>query len=96
LDYSEFKCKWIEPASLWNIADEARIKYWPEASLPVNAEGIVEFRPGLNIEPVKYLLSTVDIDAYLKRDLSGIVVDYDLAGLCKCTSLLQHSTGEGL
>jgi hypothetical protein len=77
LDFSEFKCKWIEPASLWNIADEARIKYWPEANLPVNAEGIVEFRLRLDIEPIKNLLSTIDIDAYLKRDLSGIVVDYD-------------------
>jgi hypothetical protein len=38
LDYSEFKCKWIEPASLWNIADEARNKYWPESKLPVNTE----------------------------------------------------------
>lgn len=77
MDYSEFKCQWIEPASLWNIADEARIKYWPEANLPVNAEGIVEFRLRLDIEPIKNLLSTIDIDAYLKRDLSGIVVDYD-------------------
>jgi hypothetical protein len=77
LDYSEFKCKWIDPVSLWNIADETRNKYWPESKLPVNTEEIVEFRLRLNIEPVKYLLSTIDIDAYLKRDLSGIVVDYD-------------------
>ena len=77
MDYSEFQCKWIEPASLWNVADETQNKYWPEATLPINAEEIVEFRLRLNIEPVKYLLSTVDIDAYLKRDLSGIVVDYD-------------------
>lgn len=77
MDYSEFKCKWIEPASLWNIADEARNKYWPEATLPVDAEGIVEFRLRLDIEPIKNLLSTIDIDAYLKKDLSGIVVDYD-------------------
>ncbi len=77
MDYGEFKCKWIEPASLWNVADETRNEYWPESKLPVNAEEIVEFRLRLNIEPVKYLLLTVDIDAYLKRDLSGIVVDYD-------------------
>jgi hypothetical protein len=77
LDYSEFKCKWIDPRALWNIADETRNKYWPESKLPVNTEEIVEFRLRLNIEPVKNLLSTIDIDAYLKRDLSGIVVDYD-------------------
>jgi len=77
LDYNEFKCKWIDPVYLWNIADETRNKYWPESRLPVNTEEIVEFRLRLNIEPVKYLLSTIDIDAYLKRDLLGIVVDYD-------------------
>jgi hypothetical protein len=77
LDYSEFKCKWIEPASLRDVADGTRNKYWPEATLPVDAEGIVEFRLRLDIEPVKNLLSTIDIDAYLKRDLSGIIVDYD-------------------
>jgi hypothetical protein len=27
LDYSEFKCKWIDPVSLWNIADETRIRF---------------------------------------------------------------------
>jgi len=67
LDYSEFKCKWIEPVSLWTIADETRNKYWPESKLPVNTEEIVEFRLRLNIEPVKYLLSTIDIDAILKE-----------------------------
>jgi hypothetical protein len=77
LDYSEFKCKWINPVSLCTITDATRNKYWPESTLPVNTEEIVEFRLRLNIEPVKYLQSTVDIDAYLKRDLSGIVVDYD-------------------
>ena len=38
MDYSEFKCKWIDPASLCNIADETRNKYWPESKLPVNTE----------------------------------------------------------
>lgn len=47
MDYSEFKCKWIEPVSLWNVADETRNKYWPESTLPVNTEEIVEFRLGL-------------------------------------------------
>lgn len=77
MDYGEFKCKWIEPGALWNIADETRNNYWPESKLPVNTEDIVEFRLRLDIEPVKNLLSTIDVDAYLKRDLSGIVVDYD-------------------
>ena len=77
MQYSEFRCRWIEARDLWDIADEARKKYWPESILPVNTEEIVEFRLRLDIEPVKYLLSTIDIDAYLKKNLSGIVVDYD-------------------
>jgi hypothetical protein len=70
LDYSEFKCKWIDPRALWNIADETRNKYWPESKLPVNTEEIVEFRLRLNIEPVKNLLSTIDIDAFLNFSLT--------------------------
>ena len=77
MEYSEFRCRWIESRDLWNIVDEIRKKYWPESILPVNTEEIVEFRLRLDIEPIKYLLSTIDIDAYLKRDLSGVVVDYD-------------------
>jgi len=29
LDYSEFKCKWIDPVSLYNIVDETRNKKTP-------------------------------------------------------------------
>lgn len=98
MDFSEFKCKWIDPVSLCNVADETRNKYWPESNLPVNAEGIVEFRLRLDIEPINNLLSTIDIDAYLKRDLSGIVVDYDyyMAGQCRYTLPYRHSTAEVL
>jgi hypothetical protein len=67
LEYSEFRCRWIEPRDLWDIADETRKKYWPEAILPVNTEEIVEFRLRLDIEPVKYFLSTIDIDAYCRK-----------------------------
>jgi hypothetical protein len=41
LDCSEFKCKWIDTASLWNVADETRNKYWPESRLPVSTEEIL-------------------------------------------------------
>ena len=67
MDYSEFKCTWIEPASLRDIVDETRNKYWPEATLPVDAEAIVEFRLRLDIEPIKNLQSAIDIDAYQKE-----------------------------
>ena len=76
-DYSEFRCKWVETKDLWKAAEQVRKEYWPEDKLPVDTEKIVEFRISLDIEPVDNLLSTIDIDAYLKMDLTGIVVDYD-------------------
>jgi len=96
LEYSEFKCRWVEPRDLWDIADETRKKYWPESILPVNTEEIVEFRLKLDIEPVKYLLSTIDIDAYLKKDLSGIVVDYDCYMNDKFANRMRFSFGHEL
>jgi Zn-dependent peptidase ImmA (M78 family) len=77
LDYAEFSCRWIDKKEIWKLADDVRQKYWPEASLPVNTENIVEFRLKLNIEPKHNLFTEIDMDAYLKRDLKGIVVDYD-------------------
>jgi len=77
LDYSEFSCRWIDKEELWKEADEVREKYWPEATLPINVENIVEFRLKLSIDPKHNLFSEIGMDAYLMRDLSGIVVDYD-------------------
>ena len=45
--------------------------------MPIDIETIVEFRLNLDIEPKHNLFSEIDMDAYLKRDLSGIVVDCD-------------------
>ena len=74
----EFKCKWYNDKNdFWKIADEVRDKYWPEGTLPIDIETIVEFRLNLDIEPKHNLFSAIDMDAYLKMDLSGIVVDYD-------------------
>jgi hypothetical protein len=74
----EFKCKWYNDKNdFWKIADEVRDKYWPEGTLPIDIETIVEFRLNLDIEPKHNLFSEIDMDAYLKRDLSGILVDYD-------------------
>ena len=77
MEPNDFKCKWVDKNDLWKIADEVRGKYWPEGILPVNTETIVESRLGMHIDPVHNLFSITDMDAYLKADLSGIVVDYD-------------------
>lgn len=74
-DYSKFKCPYLEKREIWQIAENFRAKFWPENTLPVDIESIVEKRLKLNIEPEHDLLSDCDIDAYLQIDLTGIVVD---------------------
>lgn len=71
------ECKWIPKEVLWQTVRSFREEYWPENTLPVDMEKIVEQRLRLNIEPIHSLLDELDIDAFLKLDLSGIVVDYD-------------------
>jgi hypothetical protein len=73
----EFACKWVDKRELWNIAEGVRKTYWPAGTLPVDTERIVEVTLRLNIEPMHGLFSTIDMDAYLKMDLTGIVVDHD-------------------
>ena len=75
--YSDFKCPWIDKKDIWKIADEFFAKYWPEGTLPVDMETIIETRLNLDIIPEQFLLSQLDMDAYLTMDLSGIVVDHD-------------------
>lgn len=77
MPHNEFKCKWIHRQELCKHADEMRSKYWQENLLPIDMEKIIELRIGLEIEPRLGLLSMIDMDAWLKIDLSGIVVDYD-------------------
>lgn len=77
MDPSEFRCKWIDKKELWSIADNVRKTYWPESTLPINIEKIVEFRLKLLPVPKKGLFSSTDMDAYLKIDLTAIVVDFD-------------------
>ena len=76
-DYLDFRCNWIHKTEIWKYADDFFAKYWPEGTLPVDIEKLIEDRLGLNIEPEHSLLSQIDMDAFLKSDLTGIVVDYD-------------------
>lgn len=74
--YQDFKCPWIELERLRKIADENRDKYWSVGILPIDMEEIIELKLFLNIEPVPDLKANFDMLAFLKADLSGIVVDY--------------------
>jgi hypothetical protein len=75
--YSNIECKWIPKEDLWQTVRSFREKYWSENTLPVNMEKIVEQGLRLSIEPIHSLLDDLDVDAFLKLDLSGIVVDHD-------------------
>ncbi len=72
-----FECSWRPKEEIWEEAEQIRTKYWPHEKLPVDIEYIVEFELDLHIEPKRGLRSTVDADAGLRRDMTGIVVDYD-------------------
>ncbi|MHB8067631.1 MAG: ImmA/IrrE family metallo-endopeptidase [Desulfobaccales bacterium] len=77
MDFRDFKCEWIKKSKLWNLADDNRLMYWPENQLPIDMEDIIELRLKLDIEPMHDLLNLIDMDAWLKIDLSGIVVDHN-------------------
>ena len=76
-EISDFKCPYITKEQIWQEAENFRAEFWPEDSLPVDIEAIVEKRLKLNIQPEHDLLSELDIDAYLRVDLTGIIVDYN-------------------
>jgi len=73
---SNFKCRYIKKSEIWAIAEKFRNEFWSENTIPVDIENIVENRLKLNIEPDHNLLNKYDSDAYLRVDLTGIVVDY--------------------
>jgi Zn-dependent peptidase ImmA (M78 family) len=96
LDFSSFKCKWISKEQLRGLADQIRRKYWPAGMFPVDTTKIIEIKLKLEIEPIFDLLSAYDIDAYLKSDLSGIVVDHNCYMEDKFTNRLRFSMAHEL
>lgn len=76
LTISDFKCPYIDKKEIWTVAEQFRGSYCKENELPIDIEKLIEKELGLNIEPKHGLLSKYDIDAYLRFDLTGVVVDY--------------------
>ena len=74
-DYSSFKCKFIPKDQIWSIADEFRHKQWPSGELPVNIEKIIESNLNMYVIPELNIHEYAKIDAYLRSDFKGIVVD---------------------
>ena len=76
-DVSNFRCPFRSKQDLWSEADKFREKFWSGKNLPVDMELIIEMELGLTIEPITDLQRELDVDAFLKRDFSGIVVDLE-------------------
>jgi Zn-dependent peptidase ImmA (M78 family) len=62
---------------IWDCAEAVRNRYWSAGTLPVDVEAIVEFKLKLDIEPEHNLMQQTDMEAYLRSDLTGIIVDHD-------------------
>jgi Zn-dependent peptidase ImmA (M78 family) len=62
---------------IWDRAEGVRNRYWPAGKLPVDVEAIVEFKLKVDIEPEHNLMQKTDMEAYLRSDLTGIIVDHD-------------------
>ena len=74
-DYSKLRCRYIKKEEIRNISEEFRSTYWKSTSVPIDMESIIERDLRLDIIP-RHGISQLDkIDAYLKSDLTGIVVD---------------------
>lgn len=76
-DFSFFQCQFIPKKEIWDKAEQFRNRYWPENTIPVDMEYIIEARLNLSIVPDHDIRRMVSIDAYLTSNLSEIVVDYD-------------------
>lgn len=74
-DLLNFKCKFIPKIKIWDIADDFRDVNWYPNKLPVDIEYIIESKLNLFIIPQKNINELVKIDAYLRSDFIGIVVD---------------------
>ncbi len=76
-DVSNFRCPFLAKQDIWTEADKFRESSWPGKTLPLDMERIIEMELGLTIEPITDLQRELDVDAFLKRDFSGIVVDLE-------------------
>ena len=77
MNQAEFRCKRLMLEEIWDCAEVVRNRYWSAGKLPVDVEAIVEFKLKLDIAPEHNLMQKTDMEAYLRSDLTGIVVDHD-------------------
>ncbi len=72
-----FKCNFIPQEEIWEIVEEFRKRHWPTGILPVDIEQIIEAELKMNIIPEHYIRQYAKIDAFIRSDFSGIIVDHE-------------------
>jgi hypothetical protein len=73
----ELKCKYLTKEEIRNVSEKFRNAHWNKDVVPVNVEHIIEHGLCLDVIPVHGIRQFEKIDAYLKSDRSGIVVDIE-------------------
>lgn len=72
-----FKCNFVPQEEIWKIVEEFRKQHWPTGILPVDIEQIIEVELKMNIIPEHYIRQYAKIDAFIRSDFSGIIVDHE-------------------
>jgi hypothetical protein len=65
----------LNKTKIWEHADNFRIKYASQGDIPVSISDIIEFKLGINLDPIQGLKTSGDIEALLLGTLDTIVVD---------------------
>lgn len=63
--------------AIWTLADQYRDTCWPELTVPIDVLKIVEFRTPLRLEPRLGLVDSHGVEAFLRTDLTGLVIDQE-------------------
>ena len=62
----------LNKTKIWEHADNFRIKYASQGDIPVSISDIIEFKLGINLDPIQGLKTSGDIEALLLGTLDTI------------------------
>ena len=74
-DFSDFKCKWLNKEDIRAEAEQARSKYWPEYTFPIESEIVIQGKLGIDIVFLKGLFHGALSNAFLSFDRTKIYID---------------------
>ena len=74
-DYSNYKCEYLSKSQIKVKVENFRNEHWPEKIVPVDMELLLSKRMKIDIIPSRGIKELTKTDAFLKSDLTAIVVD---------------------